>query len=349
MPQSEEQDTGSLFGPSEGTQAGESKPRCSCRTVWKVAVVVALVVVVLAVIVSKAGRKGGVAPGPMTAGGVGERETGTEPAAETVLATVNAEEITLGELASSFDELPLQQRAAFERAKHEYLEELIVRKLLIQEARKLGIAETESYSQAISEHAPHPGHEEHVLVDLVLRKEVLDKVKVSEAELQGFYEEHKSELPGNLSLEEAKGLLLPSLEQQKQYEAVESYRANLRNKAAITRNTGWVEAQKALASDNPLGRALQTGRPVLADFGRGKCIPCKMMKPILDDLKRQYEGKAEILIIDIDEYAALTGRCRIRAIPTQIFYDASGKEVSRHEGFMPRADIVRQLERLGVK
>ena len=108
------------------------------------------------------------------------------------------------------------------------------------------------------------------------------------------------------------------------------------------------EAQEAPAADNPLDRALQSGRPVLADFGRGKCIPCKMMKPILDDLKDEYAGRAEILIIDVDEYSAVTQRCRIRAIPTQIFYDAQGKEVFRHEGFMPREDIVAKLAEMGV-
>lgn len=109
------------------------------------------------------------------------------------------------------------------------------------------------------------------------------------------------------------------------------------------------ETQEMAAADNPLDNVLKTGRPMLADFGRGKCIPCKMMKPILDELKEEYQGKAEILIIEIDEHPALTQRCRIRTIPTQIFYDASGKEVYRHVGFMPREDILEQLGRLGVR
>jgi len=98
-----------------------------------------------------------------------------------------------------------------------------------------------------------------------------------------------------------------------------------------------------------LDRALATGRPVVADFGRGKCIPCKMMKPILDDLKEEYAGRAEILIIEIDEYPAVTQRVSIRAIPTQIFYDAEGNEAYRHEGFMPRDAIVAELTEMGVK
>jgi len=102
-------------------------------------------------------------------------------------------------------------------------------------------------------------------------------------------------------------------------------------------------------ADNPLDKALATGRPVVADFGRGLCIPCKMMKPILDDLKEEYAGRTEILIIEIDEYPAVTQRVGIRAIPTQIFYDAQGKELDRHQGFLPREDIVAKLAEMGVK
>lgn len=116
-----------------------------------------------------------------------------------------------------------------------------------------------------------------------------------------------------------------------------------------TLDTAESEAQGMAAPDNPLDNALKKGRPVLADFGRGKCIPCKMMKPLLDEISKEYQGKAEILVIEIDEYMALTRRCGIRVIPTQIFYDASGKEVYRHEGFMPRKDILEQFAKLGVR
>ncbi|MFH0888696.1 MAG: thioredoxin family protein [Planctomycetota bacterium] len=100
---------------------------------------------------------------------------------------------------------------------------------------------------------------------------------------------------------------------------------------------------------NPLERALKSGIPVVADFGRGKCIPCKMMKPILEELMQTYKGKAEIFIFDIDEYSDLTTQYGIQMIPTQLFFDKSGKEVMRHEGFFPKEEIVAKLEELGAK
>jgi len=99
---------------------------------------------------------------------------------------------------------------------------------------------------------------------------------------------------------------------------------------------------------NPLAIALKSGMPVVADFGRGTCIPCKMMKPILEELKETYKGKAEIFIFSIDEYRDLTEQCKINLIPTQIFYDKTGKEVMRHEGFFPKDEIVAKLKELGV-
>src|SRR3989339_2160823 len=101
-------------------------------------------------------------------------------------------------------------------------------------------------------------------------------------------------------------------------------------------------------ADNPLAIALTSGQPVVADFGRGTCIPCKMMKPILDELKATYKGRAEVFIFDIDEYSDLTEQYGINLIPTQIFFDKAGKEVMRHEGFFPKEEIVNKLKELGV-
>jgi len=89
--------------------------------------------------------------------------------------------------------------------------------------------------------------------------------------------------------------------------------------------------------------------PMVLDFGRGICIPCKQMKPILDELAKEYQGKATIRIIEIDDNMDLTIKSKIRLIPTQIFIDANGKEIYRHEGFMEKSAIVEKLKEMGVK
>ncbi|MFZ5587701.1 MAG: thioredoxin family protein [Thermodesulfobacteriota bacterium] len=87
----------------------------------------------------------------------------------------------------------------------------------------------------------------------------------------------------------------------------------------------------------------------LVDVGAGSCIPCKMMAPILEELKKEFEGKAIIAYIDVRYDRAAVEKYRIRGIPTQIFYDAQGKEVSRHLGFMDKESIKAALAKLGVK
>jgi thioredoxin 1 len=91
------------------------------------------------------------------------------------------------------------------------------------------------------------------------------------------------------------------------------------------------------------------GMVTLLDIGADRCIPCKMMAPILKELEVEYQGKAAIILIDVWKRPEQAPKFRIRAIPTQIFYDKDGKEVQRHEGFMDKKSIVEVLEKLGVK
>lgn len=90
------------------------------------------------------------------------------------------------------------------------------------------------------------------------------------------------------------------------------------------------------------------GMVTMVDLGAHKCIPCKMMAPILVELEKEYAGRASIIFIDVWEHKDQARRFGIQSIPTQIFYDASGKEIYRHIGFMDKKQIVEILEKLGV-
>lgn len=91
------------------------------------------------------------------------------------------------------------------------------------------------------------------------------------------------------------------------------------------------------------------GKVTMVDIGAKKCIPCKMMAPIMEELEKEYKDRAAIIFIDVWENPQAGRKYGIQLIPTQIFYTAEGKEVSRHEGFMDKAAIVAELEKLGVK
>ena len=88
--------------------------------------------------------------------------------------------------------------------------------------------------------------------------------------------------------------------------------------------------------------------PRLVDLGAGRCVPCKAMAPILEELRAEHAGRLEIRFIDVWQDPAAAEPYRIQMIPTQIFYGADGRELSRHEGFMSKADILARWRSHGV-
>jgi len=88
--------------------------------------------------------------------------------------------------------------------------------------------------------------------------------------------------------------------------------------------------------------------PRLVDLGADKCIPCKMMAPILDELNTSQAGRLTVDFIDVWKNPAAGEEYGVRVIPTQIFFAADGKELFRHEGFMAREDILNKWKELGV-
>ena len=88
--------------------------------------------------------------------------------------------------------------------------------------------------------------------------------------------------------------------------------------------------------------------PILIDLGAKTCIPCKMMAPMLEELRKEYAGRLVVKFLDIDESPEFIAKYNIRVKPTQIFYDASGKELFRHEGFYSKDDILGKFKDLGV-
>ena len=99
----------------------------------------------------------------------------------------------------------------------------------------------------------------------------------------------------------------------------------------------------------PLEQALSNGLPTLAEFGSSTCIPCKQMKPLLEELTVEYEGRLNVVIVEVYEQKGLTQQYGIMAIPTQIVFDANGKEITRHIGFWPKEEITAQLKKMGVE
>lgn len=105
----------------------------------------------------------------------------------------------------------------------------------------------------------------------------------------------------------------------------------------------------AVAASSPrTGTLAQGSLPKLVDLGADKCIPCKMMAPVLQQLKKDYAGRMDVEFIDVWKDESAAKRYGIKLIPTQIFYAADGKELFRHEGFFGKDDILGKWKELGV-
>lgn len=101
-------------------------------------------------------------------------------------------------------------------------------------------------------------------------------------------------------------------------------------------------------ASSPSPPAVQKPIPKIIDLGAGKCIPCKAMAPILEQLRVDYAGRLDVQFIDVWENPEASEQYSIRTIPTQIFYAADGRELARHEGFIDREGILQGFKQLGV-
>jgi thioredoxin 1 len=89
--------------------------------------------------------------------------------------------------------------------------------------------------------------------------------------------------------------------------------------------------------------------PKLLDLGASNCIPCKMMVSVLDELSKEYKSKLNVEFIDVWKNQAAGNAYKIQSIPTQIFFNAQGKEFYRHVGYFPKDEIVKVFTSHGIK
>lgn len=89
--------------------------------------------------------------------------------------------------------------------------------------------------------------------------------------------------------------------------------------------------------------ARQSGLPTVVEFGASSCTTCRNMKPILEATALQLQGRAHVVVIDLNKDYAAASQFNIRMMPTQVFFAADGRETGRHLGGMTQAEIVQRL------
>jgi thioredoxin 1 len=98
-----------------------------------------------------------------------------------------------------------------------------------------------------------------------------------------------------------------------------------------------------LTQDNFEAEALKSAQPVLVDFWAEWCGPCKMIAPVLDELATEFQGKAKIGKVNIDEHQSLAAQYGVRAIPTLLVIK-NGQVVKQLVGAKSKRDLKAELD-----
>jgi thioredoxin 1 len=170
---------------------------------------------------------------------------------------------------------------------------------------------------------------------------------VSDKEAKTFYDENK-EMVGGMPFDQVEDSIKKFLLENKQQAAVRTYIHDLGQRHQIRINEKWLDVQYKRMTDNPVDKARLSGKPTMVEFGADGCVPCDMMQPILDKLKKKFPDTLNIVFLHVRENQVLAGRYGIQSIPVQAFFDANGQEVFRHTGFYPEEAVTKQLKKMGV-
>jgi thioredoxin 1 len=100
-----------------------------------------------------------------------------------------------------------------------------------------------------------------------------------------------------------------------------------------------------VAEVDDVQKALLLGKPAVVEFGANACASCREMKPVLESLEREHGERISVLNVDIIKTRGYISRYKIQLMPTQVFFDAQGREIGRNMGKVSAGEI---LARLGV-
>jgi len=265
-----------------------------------------------------------------------------------VLAQVNTEKITVEEFNKEVEKVELPLRDMLREEPLQYLEGLIMKRIILQEAKKQGIAPP---PKTYKDSDKNPLSLDDYLIAELMKKQFSSPPVVTQQEIQAFYSMFKDRMEGK-PLDEVAPAIEQVIRQGKQQEALESYLATLRKNASVEIDQirlGKIAAKPPESNtDEDFKKALQSGKPVLVDFGANSCVPCRELRPILKDVGKEYSGKAGVLIIDVYKYQNLAQEYKVTLIPTLVFFDSKGKEVFRHLGVLDKEKIVAKLKEIGM-
>jgi thioredoxin 1 len=266
-----------------------------------------------------------------------------------VLARVNDEKVTVEQFNKELAkvETPLM-RDMLQEEPDKFLEGMIMKTLLLQEAKKQGPSAPVKTYKDPTKSSMSP---EESMITEYMEKKFSPPLEVTREEVEGFYKLYKDRMQGKPLKEVAPGIE-QLIREMKQREAFGQFLGELRKNAKVEINQDRLQKVAAKPpesnTDEELKQALASGKPVLVDFGANSCLPCRQMRPVLKEIGSQYSEKARVLVIDVYKYQKLAQEHKVMLIPTLVFFDPKGKEVFRNVGIMEKEKIVAKLKEIGM-
>ncbi len=265
-----------------------------------------------------------------------------------VLAQVNGEILSVEEFNRELEKVESPLKEMFREEPQPFLESLIVKKLLLQAAKKEGLTIPVKTYKDTTKNSKSP---EDILIEDLMKNKFPAPPAVTKEEVKTVYVQLKDQLGGK-SLEEVSADIEQIIREGKRQNEMRQFMKELRGNAKI--EIDQIRLQKISAkppesnSEDDLKKALAAQKPFLVDFGANSCVPCRQMRPILKEIGKEYSGKTEVLVIDVYKYQNLAREYKIQLIPTLVFFDAKGKELFRHVGIMDKEKIVAKLKEIGM-
>ena len=264
------------------------------------------------------------------------------------LATINGEKVTGEQFDKELIKIQEPLQAMYKEEPEKLLEGIIMKALLLQEAKKQGITPpTKTYKDGDKDSLPP----DEAMIGELMKKKFSTPPDVTKEEIETFYKMFKEQMGGK-KLAEVAPAITQIIQEGKQQQAVEQYLKEIRTNAKV--DIDQIRLKKMTAkppesnTEEEFKKALAGGKPVLVDFGANNCVPCRQMRPILKELGQEYAGKAEVLVIDVYKYQNLAKDYKVTLIPTLVFFDAKGKEIFRQMGAMEKDKIAEKLKEIGV-
>jgi thiol-disulfide isomerase/thioredoxin len=248
------------------------------------------------------------------------------------LAEAGSAQITSAQLQSMLGELPPELLPQLKKNLIFLLEQRVAKTVLVQEAKSAGV---------LTEGAA----DEDVIQALALH--VTKTATVAEEDIQKFFDANKAMI-GEAPYEEVKGPIQAMLLQEKQQEALNAFLEQLQRRVDIRVNRDWFKEQSLLTRDNPVDKARSSGKSSVIQFDAATSPPGEMMQPFLESLQKKYPETLNVVFVNLGEEQILGARYGIREAPTQVFYDKTGKEISRNAGMLNAEELAQQVAKIGI-